>query len=387
MIPFHHRLAAVALAALLLPAAARAQGSLGVQGFGYPPGQLSTRSISAGGATGEIDVLSPLNPAALLGLGGSTLYVQAEPEYRSVRIADVKVSTTTARYPVFFGGFALGPRWAVGLSSSTFTDRTWATTTESLELIAGDTVRTRKLFSSEGAINDNRLAAAYLPVRWLRLGIGLHALSGRNRIVSGDSFPNNPSFVSFLDTNVISFGGNAISAGAEVRFSGIASFAIDARKGGRLSAETSPGDTVLGRADVPDRLGLSAAYLGIANSVIAVRAVRDSWSSFRGLGTPGLVPRDVWDYGVGADIAGPRFGSRVIMVRAGGRWRDLPFDATSPTGVTASVREKSISGGLGTLFAGGRGALDVGLLRASRSSALDVSEHSWILSVGITVRP
>ena len=41
--------------------------------FGYPPGQLSTRAGSTGGALGEIDPLSPLNPASLLGLGVSTL--------------------------------------------------------------------------------------------------------------------------------------------------------------------------------------------------------------------------------------------------------------------------------------------------------------------------
>ena len=39
---FSRRLAAAAL--LVLPAAAGAQGTLSTQGFGYPTGQMSTRS-------------------------------------------------------------------------------------------------------------------------------------------------------------------------------------------------------------------------------------------------------------------------------------------------------------------------------------------------------
>jgi hypothetical protein len=51
------------------------------------------------------------------------------------------------------------------------------------------------------------------------------------------------------------------------------------------------------------------------------------------------------------------------------------------------VKETSFAGGLGTLLAGGRAAIDLGLVRASRTSSLDATEHAWILSVGLTVRP
>lgn len=380
-------LLAIGFAAALAPAGARAQGSLGVQGFGYPPGQLSTRAVSTGGAIAELDFLSPLNPAALLNLGGPALYFQTEPEFRRVRVAGEESSATIARFPVVSGGFALGSRWAVGVSSSTLADRTWSTTLQSLETIGNDTSTAQSIYSSEGAINDLRLGVAYGATSWLRLGVGLHALSGRNRILVGRDFAD-ARFEDFADTSTISYGGNALSAGLELRMARVAALALSARKGGRMSASTTVGDSTIGRGDVPDRFGVTAAYLGIANSIIAVRASQDRWSSLRGLGTPGLRPRDTWDFGLGADVAGPRFGSRVLMLRAGGRWRDLPFAVVGADGLPGpSVSETSYSAGLGTLLAGGRGVLDLGLARVGRTADVDVRERAWVLSIGLTVRP
>jgi hypothetical protein len=84
-------------------AVAGAQGTLSTQGFGYPTGQMSTRSVGAGGALAEIDPLSVTNPAALLGLGGSALYFQAEPEYRTINRASASQRSTIARFPVVSG--------------------------------------------------------------------------------------------------------------------------------------------------------------------------------------------------------------------------------------------------------------------------------------------
>lgn len=380
-------LAAGLVALVALPLAAGAQGSLGVQGFGYPPGQLSTRALATGGAIAEFDFLSPLNPAALLSLGGPLLYFQSEPEYRRLRIGDRESRTSVARFPVVSGGFALGSRWAVGVSSSTLADRTWSTTVQSLEQVGDDTSTATSVYSSEGAINDLRVGIAYGVTSWLRAGLGLHAISGRNRILVARSFAN-AGFESFADTSTISYGGNALSAGVEMRFPRVAAFSLSARKGGRVSAETTVGDSTIGRGDVPDRVGLSAAYLGIANSVLAVRASQDRWSSLRGLGSAGLRPRDTWDMGVGADVAGPRFGSRVIMLRVGGRWRDLPFPVVGADGLgRAGVSETSFSAGLGSAFAAGRGVFDFGVARVDRDAGLDASERSWVLSFGLSVRP
>jgi DNA polymerase III beta subunit, C-terminal domain len=110
----------LAVAGALLGAmasSARAQGNLSTFGFGYPPGQLSARAQSAGGAIGEIDPLSALNPAALMNWAGSSVYFQIEPEFRRVNSPAGTDRTTTARFPLVAGGLALGQRWVLGEGS------------------------------------------------------------------------------------------------------------------------------------------------------------------------------------------------------------------------------------------------------------------------------
>jgi hypothetical protein len=87
---------------------------------------------------------------------------------------------------------------------------------------------------------------------------------------------------------------------------------------------------------------------------------------------------------VGADVLGPRLGDRLVLLRAGARWRTLPFGLP-----TSSVSEKSYAFGVGTLLARGKAALDIAGIRATRTAttAANISESAWTLSVGITVRP
>ena len=54
---------------LILPSLAETQGVVSVQGFGYPPGQLSAGSLGIGGANAESDPASALNPAGI-GMAG-----------------------------------------------------------------------------------------------------------------------------------------------------------------------------------------------------------------------------------------------------------------------------------------------------------------------------
>jgi hypothetical protein len=163
------------------------------------------------------------------------------------------------------------------------------------------------------------------------------------------------------------------------------------RRGGPLSLKH--GDSTLSSARVPDRLALSAAYLGIRGTSIAIRSAKEQWTDLRGLGSAGLPISEAWDTSVGADVLGPRFAGRSLQLRAGARWRTLPFDArpilsTGGFGPSAKVSEKSYSVGAGTLLARGRAALDLAAIRATRSSAATaVEESAWTLSFGVTVRP
>ncbi|MFI5229060.1 MAG: hypothetical protein ACHQWU_08325, partial [Gemmatimonadales bacterium] len=89
-----------AMAALALPpAGAGAQATLSTHGYRFPTGQFSARANGTGGALGELDPLSPVNPAAIGLLGSRVVYLQIEPEFRTVTTAKGSDATTTTRFP------------------------------------------------------------------------------------------------------------------------------------------------------------------------------------------------------------------------------------------------------------------------------------------------
>jgi hypothetical protein len=373
-------LTVLALALMLPCVAAGAQSNLSVQGFGYPPGQMSSRAEGTGGAVAEIDPLSPLNPASIAAISTRLLYFQLEPEFRTVTTANSSEATTTNRYPVVFGAIPVGKSWVISLGSSTLLDRTSQTSFTTDQDIGTqiETITTTERI--DGAMNDVRAAAAFTPLTWLRVGVGLDGITGHNLVSLSNQFHDSSEFASFTQTRVLGFRGGAFSAGAQAftkNFVAAGSF----RHGGSLHLDVE--DTLISTARVPDRFGFSLAYTGIANSAIAVRTSHDSWSSLGSLGSSNSTGVDAWDTSVGADIAGPRFGNRILSLRGGFRDRTLPFEAAGQ-----KVSEHSISGGIGTSFANSRVLADLAVIHASRSApTVDASEHAWTISVGISVRP
>src|SRR6476620_396843 len=118
-----------------LPAAALAQGTLSTQGFGYPTGQLSTRTLGTGGAMGEIDPLSVSNPSSLINFGGAALYFQAEPEYRKLSVGGQTERSTIARYPLILASIPIGSSVVAGISATNLLDRTFTTVTHTSVIV------------------------------------------------------------------------------------------------------------------------------------------------------------------------------------------------------------------------------------------------------------
>jgi hypothetical protein len=281
---------------------------------------------------------------------------------------------------VVFGAITVGKSWVISLGSSTLLDRTSSTSFSTLQDIGTQIEPMTTTERIDGAMNDVRAAAAFTPLTWLRLGFGLDGITGHNLISLTQHFQDSSEFASFTQKRVLGFRGGAFTAGAQAftkNFVAAGSF----RHGGALHLDVE--DTLISAARVPDRFGVSLAYTGFANSAIAIRTSHDSWSSLGGLGSSKLVGVDAWDTSVGADIAGPHLGDRILFLRGGYRDRTLPFEA-----VGKKVAEHSLSGGLGTSFANGRVLADLALIHASRSApTVDASEHAWTVSVGISVRP
>ena len=373
------RLASIALA---LAAPLAAQGNISTQGYGYPQGQLTTRALSMGGGIGEVDASSALNPASIGRLTNRTVLFQIEPEFRTITSGTNVDKTTTARYPLVNIGVPFGARWVIGVSASTLLDRSWSTTTVRTETIGTDLVETTLDESSNGAMNDLRLATAWTNHSWLYVGLGVHGVTGRNVVNSAEQFGDS-SFNAFTNTRLLSYTGSAVSAGAQLTSSAINTVVgLSYRMGNALRVRAN--DTILARGAVPDRFGVSLAFTGIPGTVLAARAAHDGWSSMTPMLTrPGDRAHDSWDLGGGAEVIGPRVLGQTLLVRAGARTRTLPFEASAK-----AVTEKSLSFGSGVSFGNGRMSADGTVVRQWRDAGLpSVKERAWTLSFSLTARP
>ncbi|HTR76663.1 MAG TPA: hypothetical protein VMH39_01075 [Gemmatimonadaceae bacterium] len=359
---------------------ARAQGTLSTQGLGYPPGQLSTRAYGAGGALGEMDPWSPINPAAVADFTTKALSFQLDPEFRQVTFDSSTMRTNIARYPLLFGALPLGYGVAMSIGSSTLIDRSWQTVQTQVDSLGPDTTTAVTRQGANGALNDVQLALGWSDHRWLHLGFGVHGVTGRNVVTSSREFADTLHLSNYTQQQVIEFRGSAMSAGIELVAPDLGVVAFSYRRGGDLRAFLN--DTVVGRAHVPDRYGASIAYTGLPGATFALRASHDSWSALGPLTSAGVQPQDAWDLSAGAEIAGPSVWSHSLVLRAGLRDRTLPYTAADST-----VRERSATLGGTTLFAAGRVTLDVAVIRSLRDASLPVSERAWTLSFALTARP
>jgi hypothetical protein len=366
---------------LALATSAGAQGNLSTQGLGFPPGQLSTAARTMGGATGEADPFSPLNPGALGLLSGAIIAMQAEPEYRTVVIGPTSQRTSVARFPLFQGALSIGSRWAVGVATSTLLDRTWQTTTRDTQVIGGSPLPATVSEQSDGSIADTRVAVSYAITPWLEVGIGGHAISGRDQLHTIRAFDDTDRFATDTQATILSFGGNAVSIGTIVKVGRAAVIGASYRAGGGVSSETAT-ETV-GTGSVPDRMGVSFVYTGINETTLALRVSQDQWSSLRGLANNLQIHEGI-DVGAGVEMSGPSFGSNQVGLRLGGRWRTLPFSPNA-----TPVKEQTYGGGFALPMARSRIELNVGALYALRTNSAigGAKEKAWTISTGFSVRP
>jgi hypothetical protein len=193
-------------------------------------------------------------------------------------------------------------------------------------------------------------------------------------------FDDSSALESFSQSFLLSFEGAALSGGAEVTADRIGTLSLAYRKGGRVRAEIQ--DSLVSAADVPDRFGIGATFTGLRGSTFAVRASHQSWSSLAALGSTTSTPVDGWDVALGADVSGPRLGSRPLAFRGGVRSRTLPYQAGNNT-----VKEKSASLGTGFSLAGGLVIVDLAAIRSFRDAGIGITERAWTMSIGLSTRP
>jgi hypothetical protein len=382
------RTGALVCSTLLGVSVTRAQGSIAAQGYGYPPGQLTVRAATSGGGLAEFDQAAPLNPAALMNWGVAGAYMQYSPERRSTKTTSGSSTATVARFPVFAVGLPLGPRYAFGVSSSTMLERNYSTLTTARQLVRRDSVTTTSSEKVRGAMNDIQFAGAMQVRPWLRVGTAIHLVTGQNRVSVARSITP--------DTNVVrtdtiryditseessaTFSGSGLSFGVEVSPLKQLSVAASGRIGFGMRAELD--DSSRTTANVPNRAGAAVRW-EVAGTNIAARVNWEGWSAMRGLGARSNGVFDTKEFGIGAELPGPKIRGGQLMLRVGARSRDLPFGVggRQPT-------ERILGGGIGLPIGFGRAQIDLGVENATRKvpGLTGVSERGLIMSFGFRLR-
>ena len=364
--------------AAILPVALGAQGSLAIQGYGYPTGQVGSAALALGGSTAEVDPSSALNPAALAIPSRFSVYMQFEPEFKRTALGAQADRSTTIRFPAFMVTGGNG-RFTVGASATTLLDRTWSNTYSDSQVVGGTLLPSTIQASSNGAITDARAAIAYTMSPKLQFGLGMHALTGENRMLFGRSFPDSSGVGSVTQLSTINYSGRALSLGVIYMPAKTLAIGASARLGAGMAARQD--QVAHADAKVPNRFGMTVSYTGIPNTTLAGRIERTGWSSMRALGTAQMSVFDATDFGLGVEVVGPRIAGAPSYARLGVRDRGLPFGANGER-----VGERSFSGGIAIPVARGRGQFDISLQRATRTAA-GANEKSLFLSVGLGIRP
>jgi hypothetical protein len=369
------------LLAVFAPLALRAQGTLTSQGFGYPAGQFGARAAGSAGALGPFDPVSTLNPATVALWQYGVIFFHVEPEYRSTQSGGVSATTRTSRFPLAGGAAKLGSKLLMGLTFSTYLDRTYETHLNTTESIGGQDVDVVTRQSSAGAINDVRLAAGYNLNGKVRIGIGYHAYTGENRLGINWDFPDSVPFGDIAQSSTLAYSGKGVSAGIEwsaLRHVGVSAYG---RWGGGVKLRT--GDTLLASANMPDHQGLALRYDGIKGTLVAAGWERITWSSLAPLGSASLGVKDADRISAGVETRGPNVGKSPMALRLGFAQRDLPFTAL---GQTVQERLFSIGGGFKLELGSGLANVDIALQRANRT-APSAKEHAWFLTFGLAITP
>lgn len=381
--------AALAAIAVVPACVLHAQSSLGQQGLGYPPGQVSTRAIALGASMAELDPVSPRNPASIARWGRSGLYLQYDPEFRRVSVAGDRDGTLTARFPLIGGATRTGRQLSVGFAISTLLDRTYTTESEETIVVEGEDLVSNTTYMSTGGVNDVRLGVAYDVSPELSVGLAGHVITGENRVRISTIF-DREGFVPLQRQAETNYTGTAFSGGVNWLPGGNFAVAGSMRLEGTLRANR--GSDAIDDGNLPARAGLSVAYTGISGAVITAGGNWEQWSR-ADIGSSSVRTQDTREYGIGIEAAGPRARGAPIALRGGVRMRDLPFGsvAQADTALSVFARERAFALGAGVPLAtyGGvsRAMLDIGLQRASRTGQPGVTERAWTISLGLAVRP
>jgi hypothetical protein len=371
----------VAIVAAVSATPVCAQGVLGSQGLGFPPGQLSTHARATAGAISEFDPITGANPASMANWGRAAIHVQFEPEVRTTQSPSGSDITGITRFPMFAAGIGLGERVAIGVNFSTFLDRSWETVFTGRQIVANDTASFTDRNGVRGAITDSRFSIGVVLPFQLRVGVAIHALTGEHRLRSVRTYDTAATYVGYSSTETVRFAGRGLSLGVSWEPARWIGLAASARSGGALDA-VNDAQRFRASGDMPNRWGIAARVEPARGLQLAARREQVQWSSLRPLVSQGTVITNTVDNAVGLEYFSTGVGGLPYSVRLGAAQRQLPFGVGS-----APVDERALAGGLGLVLSQGRFGVDVSYTSATRTAPGNLRETAGTFSLGIVIRP
>lgn len=358
---------AVLLLGAIVRVGAAQDSQFGITGLGTPGRAETVRSRTTGGAFAAFDALSAVAEAALVDIQALSSSVTASGSFRNVETPTNNTWLRTTRFPLFSLDGPVAHNVFVGGGFSSYLDRSYGVVTRDSTVLRGVTQAYTDQIVSDGGVSDLRVGAGVRVGRHLSLGVGAHLLPGSTRETATRRYDDSTTYAPVLQSGQVRYEGYGVSGSALIVIA--PTFAIVAF--GRSDAELKQylGDTLTGRADLPNSLGGAVRWTPLPNVRFAGSVTWRSWSNTSPTASNTL------DWSAGAEIGAE------APLRVGARGGQLPF---GPGGVTPS--EWGVSVGTGRGFAKGHGFLDVGLERLSRSGS-GLHETVWTALVGMTVRP
>ncbi|HET6763589.1 MAG TPA: hypothetical protein VFH27_07945 [Longimicrobiaceae bacterium] len=385
---FRSALRAAAAAALLSAAAAPAgaQSLLSARGLGFPLEPYDARAVALGGIPLGLPGrnLSLVNPAEDAALPAPALAFAFQPESFSGTAGGSSSDARSQRYPLVHAAFPFR-RFVASVGYGSYLDQHWGTSASDSTSIGGTRYEVVDRFSSSGGVSRLRLSAGYRVTDRLMVGAGTDLYTGQARDSSIHT-------VTGLSSNVFatnwSYTGVGYTAGARFSPADPVWLSASVSTGTTLRAKPDADSGSIARAyDLPLRVDAGVSGRIGGTTTLALAGSWKRWSSAEAaLAESSGGARDVRSGAAGLEYEGFKLGTRVVPLRLGAHYTELPFQWDSKSAARAFPVERGVSGGLGIRLLGGAALGDAALERGKRGgSGTQFDESYWRMSFSLTL--
>lgn len=341
----------------------------GIRGLGVPGTFTSVRAWATGGAFAPFDGMSALTDASLTDVVRLTAAATEASTYRTVNDGTNSSSLRSSRFPMLQVAGPVVGHLVVGGGFSTYLYRSYAVEVPGSVVIRGVPETYVDRLGSDGAVTDLRLAAAWQFSPRLSVGGGIHILTGSSNLTASRLFSDSAHYLNATQTDQESYDGFGVSMSVLARpMSGMRVSGF-LQSYNHLRAEISGFQNA--QNELPTTIGGAVQWSVTPEVKLAGSIAHANWS----VASP-TAAFNTTNWAVGGE-----FGRASLPVRLGIRGGQMPF-GPGPSAPT----QLGISAGTGFTFSQGRGILDFGIEHLRRTGG-GLTENSWTLLAGLTVRP